>query len=77
VRAEKLRVGFAYTAEEKDPPSIAGPVFSILYRLTSVALYMVILLCIVRVMQVRRAQAHTTPHHTTPLPLRRRRKQQL
>ena len=49
--AENLRVGFAYTADEKQPLSRAGPFFAALYRLTSVALYVVILVCLVRIFQ--------------------------
>ncbi|GAB5031688.1 aspartic proteinase [Nannochloropsis oceanica] len=49
--AEKMQVGFAYTADEKEPPSKAGPVIAVLYRLTSLALYVVILVCLVRISQ--------------------------
>ena len=47
--AEKMRVGFAYTADEKEPPSRAGPVVAVLYRLTSLALYVVILVCLIKI----------------------------
>jgi hypothetical protein len=47
--AENLRVGFAYTREEKQPLSMAGPVFAVVYRLTSLALYAIILVCLARI----------------------------
>ncbi len=47
--AENLRVGFAYTKEEKEPLSLAGPIFAAIYRLTSLALYAIILVCLARI----------------------------
>lgn len=48
---EAMRVGFAYTAEEKQPLSWTGPAFATLYRLVTLALYMVILVCLVQIFQ--------------------------
>lgn len=47
--AENLRVGFAYTKDEKAPLSLAGPIFAAIYRVTSLVLYVVILVCLARI----------------------------
>jgi hypothetical protein len=55
--ADNLRVGFAYTADVKEPLTLAGPVCAALYKVTSLMLYIVILVCVVRIFQTSHSQA--------------------
>jgi len=46
--AESLRVGFAASADVKQPLTLSGPIYAVLYRFISLVVYMLVALLIVR-----------------------------